>query len=134
LHGLDHAPAARYLSWHCYNHKLNRVLLPGPHCCPLLHTADHSKNQPGSYYHLRKPETTTLAMSFSDWLAAWQAWQHSRLLLQVRGGPACNVVCMLYERKATCVRCSNMLCACYVQTVCFGLCAVKTVGGQQAHF
>jgi hypothetical protein len=42
-----------------------------------------SKNQPGSYYHLRKPETSTLAMSFPDWLAAWQSWQHSRLLLQV---------------------------------------------------
>jgi hypothetical protein len=55
---------------------------PTPH--PPAHHADLAKNQPGSYYHLRKPETSQLAMSFPDWLAAWQSWKHSRLLLQVR--------------------------------------------------
>jgi hypothetical protein len=49
----------------------------------LTPDADLSKNQLGSYYHLRKPETSALAMSFAEWLAAWQRWQHSRLLLQV---------------------------------------------------
>lgn len=54
-------------------------------CC-----LDLSKNAPGSYYHLRKPETTRLAMTFSNWLAAWQSWTHSRLLLQVGPGGACT--------------------------------------------
>lgn len=45
--------------------------------------ADMSKNLPGSYYHLRKPETSVLPMAVGDWLDAWQAWDNSRLLLQV---------------------------------------------------
>jgi hypothetical protein len=48
-------------------------------------TADVSKNFPGSYYHIRKPETNTLQMTFQGWLACWQSWTqtHNRLLLQV---------------------------------------------------
>eukprot|EP00775_Hariotina_reticulata_P005203 gene5203-5441_t len=45
--------------------------------------ADKTKNLPGSYYHLRKPETSVLHMSFQDWLHSWQSWNNSRLLLQV---------------------------------------------------
>ncbi|KAF6255410.1 hypothetical protein COO60DRAFT_1661632 [Scenedesmus sp. NREL 46B-D3] len=59
------------------------VVLCSPADTNRFMAADLSKNQPGSYYHLRKPETTQLAMSFPDWLAAWQSWQQSRLLLQV---------------------------------------------------
>jgi hypothetical protein len=33
-------------------------------------------------------------MSFPDWLAAWQSWQHSRLLLQV--GPALRALLLAH--------------------------------------
>jgi hypothetical protein len=46
--------------------------------------ADASKNLPGSYYHVRKPETSVLQMTFDDWMGCWQAWSTNRLLLQVR--------------------------------------------------
>lgn len=46
--------------------------------------ADCNKNLPGSYYHVRKPETSVLQMTFDDWLDCWQAWSTNRLLLQVR--------------------------------------------------
>lgn len=46
--------------------------------------SDASKNMPGSYYHLRKPETSSLSMSFTQWLGCWQTWQQSKLLLMVR--------------------------------------------------
>lgn len=47
--------------------------------------ADLHKNMPGSYYHIRKPETTQLQMTFGDWCDSWRSWNTSRLLLQVRG-------------------------------------------------
>lgn len=48
-------------------------------------TADGSKNIPGSYYHVRKLETSTLQMTFRAWLDCWQSWTQAqnRLLLQV---------------------------------------------------
>lgn len=45
--------------------------------------ADASKNTPGCYYHVRKPETSTVQLTFNDWLQCWQSWTTNRLLLQV---------------------------------------------------
>lgn len=47
--------------------------------------ADVSKNLPGSYYHVRKPETGQLQMTFMEWFDSYRSWNHSRLLLQVGG-------------------------------------------------
>lgn len=44
---------------------------------------EESKNIPGSYYHVRVPQTRALSMSFDAWLGSWRSWQTSRLLLQV---------------------------------------------------
>lgn len=45
--------------------------------------ADASKNTPGCYYHVRKPETSTVQLTFNDWLQCWQSWTANTLLLQV---------------------------------------------------
>jgi hypothetical protein len=55
--------------------------------------ADSSKNLPGSYYHVRKPETSVLQMTFDDWLGCWQAWSTNRLLLQVRPQDCTDTTC-----------------------------------------
>lgn len=44
---------------------------------------DASKNTPGCYYHVRKPETSTVQLTFNEWLQCWQSWTTNRLLLQV---------------------------------------------------
>jgi hypothetical protein len=60
-------------------------------CSPADHNrfiaADRTKNLPGSYHHLRKPETALLSMTFQDWLHSWLSWKTSRLLLQVEETP-----------------------------------------------
>lgn len=60
-------------------------------CSPADHnrfmSADASKNIPGSYYHVRKPETSTVQLTFTDWLDCWQSWTTNRLLLQVGAVP-----------------------------------------------
>jgi hypothetical protein len=69
----------------------NRFILP-----------DASKNLPGSYYHLRKPETSTLSMSFSEWRESWQTWgQQSRLLLAVCSRAPSGLACV---RSVECCR------------------------------
>jgi hypothetical protein len=67
-------PAALQLPVLCSPASSNRFII-----------ADVSKNFPGSYYHVRKPETNILQMTFQAWLACWQSWtqKHNRLLLQV---------------------------------------------------
>lgn len=59
-------------------------------------STDISKNIPGSYYHVRKPETSTVQMTFTDWLDCWQSWTTNRLLLQVGMLPCC------YSSQAAC--------------------------------
>jgi len=59
-----------------------------------------SKNAPGSYYHVRKPETSVMQMSFLEWLSCWQSWTNNRLLLKVRRPETlagCNS-CLAYSR------------------------------------
>jgi hypothetical protein len=61
--------------------QLHVLCSPGDH--NRFISADTSKNIPGSYYHVRKPETSTVQMTFTDWLDCWQSWTTNRLLLQV---------------------------------------------------
>lgn len=53
---------------------------------------DVTRNFPGGYYHIRKPETSVLTMSVEEWLQCWNTWQHTKLLLQVHRS---LLVCLL---------------------------------------
>lgn len=52
--------------------------------------ADLSRNLPGRYYHIRKPETAELYMTFQEWCDSWKTWNSSRILLQVSSWRRCS--------------------------------------------
>lgn len=64
--------------------------------------AEASKNAPGSYYYVRKPETSVMQMSFVEWLSCWQNWTNNMLLLKVRRpeglADCCHNSCLAYSR------------------------------------
>jgi hypothetical protein len=62
-------------------------------------SADASKNLLGSYYHVRKPEASTVQMTFTHWLDCWQSWTTNRLLLQVRQQSAVETLQFLSAKQ-----------------------------------
>lgn len=77
-----HADSAQHPS-RVSEHQLQLPVLCSPAESNRFISTDVSKNIPGSYYHVRKPETSTVQMTFTDWLGCWQSWTTNRLLLQV---------------------------------------------------
>lgn len=67
------------------SHRTVPVLVSSADTNRFMPLDDPAKNAPGSYYHVRQPATGLQHMRFDEWLASWQAWRSSRLLLQVRG-------------------------------------------------